>query len=242
MDKNERVQFFLRMSEDARFNEEELHKKYPRAIFIENKDTDTQGFILPSDEFIIVSFRGTQEKIDWLTDFNGFHQVIPYGNYKSDVMVHRGFIKAYRSIRGTILQYIATHPDKKQVYVCGHSLGGALATLCAVDVQYNYPSKEVFCYPSGNPKVGNKAFVRSYNTRVPDTIRTYMRTDLVPTLPPVWIERALKQRSCHAGKKNPIGPKKVFIGIINWIKRRFKSKRLAADLTNHSMVLYKKYA
>lgn len=231
------------MSESARFDEIALKKKHSRAIFLEDKATSTQGFILPFYNSVIISFRGTQETVDWITDFNGFHEVIPYGNRDSDIRVHRGFLRSYKSVRGKIHEYISSHSSKiNRIYVCGHSLGGALATLCAVDMQYNYPKKKIACYPSGNPKVGNKAFVESYNKRVPDTTRTYMRTDLVPNLPPVWLERSFGQRSYHTAKSNPIGPWNIFVGIKNWIKRRFKTKRLAADLTNHSMELYQKYA
>ena len=53
----------------------------------------------------------------------------------------------------------------------GHSLGGALATLCGLDIQYNFPDVSVSVYTFGSPKVGNAAFVQAYNRRVPDTVR-----------------------------------------------------------------------
>jgi predicted lipase len=239
----EKVRHFLGMSEDARFDEVKLKIKYPHSVFLEDKETDTQGFILPAFDEVTIAFRGTQQPQDWMTDINGFHEEVPYGNYGSAIRVHRGFLTAYKSVRDEIHEFINNSPTYiNNIHVCGHSLGGALATLCAVDMQFNYPNKKVTCYPSGNPKVGNKAFVESYNRRVPNTIRTYMRTDVVPELPPVWIEKIFKQKSYHTKKKNPIGPRNIFVGFINWIKRRFKTKRLAADTTNHSMALYKKYA
>lgn len=235
------VKFFLEMSENARFNEGTLKHRYPSSVFLENKKTDTQGFILPTGASAIISFRGTQQTKDWMTDFNAFHEAVPYDNYASPIRTHRGITDAYKSVRGKIHQWVQENKPR-YIYVTGHSLGGALGTLCAVDMQYNFPDKGVSCYVSGNPKVGNKAFAVSYAKRVPNTVRTYMRTDLVPNLPPAWIEKALKQKSVHCGKKNPIGPRNPLIGILNWIKRRFKTKRLAADLTNHSMALYQKYA
>lgn len=236
----DKVPFFLDMSENARFNAKVIADKYPNALFIENKGTDTQGFILPSADNAIISFRGTQEVRDWATDLDGFHEEVPYGNYDSPIRTHRGMTRAYKSVRGKIHEWIKKNSPLR-LYICGHSLGGALATLCAVDLQYNFPGRAIECYVSGNPKVGNKAFAVSYEKRVPKTMRTYMRTDLVPNLPPRWIEKFLRQKSVHCGQKNPIGPRNIFIGIINWISRRFETKRLAADLTNHSMALYKKY-
>lgn len=234
----DKVRLYLKISALAGLSKDELLDKYPNAIYLEDIKTDTQGFMIPLLDTLLISFRGTQQDKDWITDFNGFHEVVPYGNYHSDVRVHRGFIGAYRSVRDVIHAYINKNPDIKNIRIAGHSLGAALATLCAVDMQYNFPDKDISCYPSGGPKVGNKAFVRSYNKRVPDTYRTYMRTDIVPTLPPAWLEKMFKQRSYHTAIGNPIGPRNIFIGILNWIKRRFKTSRFAADLTNHSIELY----
>jgi alpha-beta hydrolase superfamily lysophospholipase len=55
-----------------------------------------------------------------------------------DPYVHLGFYDAWRSVRERMLQMIdlCTGGDSDwHVYVTGHSLGGALATLCAYDVK-----------------------------------------------------------------------------------------------------------
>jgi predicted lipase len=59
-----------------------------------------------------------------------------------------------------------------------------LATLSALDVQYNLPDKKVTCYTYGSPKVGNADFVKFYNKYVPQTFRFVNGIDLVPSLPP----------------------------------------------------------
>lgn len=239
------VKFFLEFSELAREDGYVLKKKYPKIVILDDQQTDTQGFILPSgSRSAIIAFRGTQQNKDWMTDINAFHVVYPYENTDSDIMVHRGFINAYKSIRSIVHDYINDH-ELDKVYVCGHSLGGALATLCAVDIQYNFsPDIAVECYPSGNPKVGNKAFTKSYDKRVPHTIRTYIRTDIVPWLPPRFIEKMVGQRSYHCGQANPIGPVKgIFVGLFRWIKFKFvRDDRFLDDITNHDIDLYKHYA
>lgn len=250
----------LYWAELASENKSVILRKYPSAIYIDNKKTDTQGFMLHKDEVLVVAFRGTQQSRDWITDFRAWHTVVPYGNYESDIRVHNGFITAYKSVREQIQKYITDRTDKpgvcgsvcgkavcgsttnkiRKVLICGHSLGGALATLCAVDVQYNFPNLEIECYPTGNPSVGNKAFAKSYNKRVPNTVRTYMRTDLVPYLPPHWLEKSCGGYK-HTDKPNPIGPRNIFIGLKIWFKRNFKTDNFAAELTNHSIELYLKY-
>ncbi len=54
----------------------------------------------------------------------------------------------------------------------GHSLGGALASLAAFDIQRQCPCLkplDVSCYTFGAPRVGNHAFARQYDAVVPDT-------------------------------------------------------------------------
>lgn len=233
------VENFLTISEHARLDADELKKIYPESVFIESKETNTQGFMFIRGTQLIISFRGTQQLPDWFNDFNGWHVTYPYGNKNSDIKVHKGFIECYRSVRGQILEYISKHKkDLHHIVVCGHSLGGALATLCAVDVQYNHPDITISCYPSGNPAVGNKAFVRSYNKRVPDTTRTYMRRDIVPKCPPKWFGLKLYGGYAHTDKPNPIGKKGFWDGLKMYFKIR---KDLAGCLFNHNIDLYKKW-
>ena len=56
----------------------------------------------------------------------------------------------------------------------GHSLGGALATLAAYDIQKRLQEAgqakvHVVCYSFGAPRTGNHAFAKDYNQMVPDT-------------------------------------------------------------------------
>lgn len=61
----------------------------------------------------------------------------------------------------------------------GHSLGGALANLCAFDIAWaikeagatcdNGGRVEVSCYTFGAPRTGNFAFKSEYNVLVPDS-------------------------------------------------------------------------
>lgn len=60
-----------------------------------------------------------------------------------------------------------------QVFLTGHSLGGALANLAAYDVAKALEScskmTRVICYTFGAPRTGNHAFADDYNRVVPDT-------------------------------------------------------------------------
>jgi triacylglycerol lipase len=109
-----------------------------------------------------------------------------YGEPSRPVKMHRGFVTAYLSVRDEIHDHIR-NSGAKLYRVTGHSLGGALATLCAVDLQYNFGSRmAVEAYTFGSPRVGNDAFAESYNVRVPNSWRVVNGWDAVVGLPAPW--------------------------------------------------------
>lgn len=243
IDKNY-IKFYLNKAEEARYNADQLKTMYKyRVEPFDIQETNTQGFILNNNRNIIISFRGTQQPQDWFTDLNGFQIKYPdYGlvNPQSEIKVHQGFYHAYKSVRQIIHEAI-NRIDPLSITICGHSLGGALSTLCAVDIQYNFPKIKLEVYTSGQPKVGNKAFEESFNRRVPNMIRTYMRRDIVPMCPPRFTEKLAGGKYYHVGTPNPIGPRIFLFGILTWLFD-FDKKTFAEKLTNHSIDLYRRFS
>ncbi len=109
-----------------------------------------------------------------------------YGTPTNPVKMHSGFVSAYLSVRDDIHKHIQEHAAKRY-RVTGHSLGAALATLCAVDLQYNFGDRiTIEAYTFGSPRVGNPAFVESFSRRVPDSWRVVNGWDAVAGLPAPW--------------------------------------------------------
>lgn len=126
--------------------------------------------------------------------------------------MHTGFVTAYFAVRDQIHHYIQ-NSAVSTVVATGHSLGGALATLCAVDIQYNFSDKvtiEAFTY--GAPKVGNDGFRDSYNQRVPNSYRVVHGMDIVPELPRWWQGYRAVDKEFRIGQRFSI----------NFITQRFK--------------------
>ncbi len=157
------------------------YNKFIRVI--DNKESDVYVVINSFAEGVLITFRGSDSKKDWKTNLTLIKKTIPYGNISSPIKVHSGFLTAYKSVREDILQQIGK--DIKRVIVTGHSQGGALATLCAVDIEYNFSNIQVELYGYGSPRVGNRAFAKSYNKRVPLSFRIVTRGDMVTKVPPV---------------------------------------------------------
>ncbi|WP_096200639.1 lipase family protein [Bacillus sp. FJAT-45350] len=140
------------------------------------------GFILESNDAVITAFRGTQSDTDWIADCEVFQNPYPYTNDGGHV--HHGFLSIYDSCRDVIMRTYETLSKEKNLYITGHSLGAAIATLHALDVSANSPFKETIMYNYGSPRVGNKQFSEKYNSFVPFSIRYVNTEDIVPMVPP----------------------------------------------------------
>ena len=57
-------------------------------------------------------------------------------------------------------------PPPTRIICCGHSLGGAVASLASVWAALQWPLADVRCFSFGSPKVGNRKFVRAMQTLV----------------------------------------------------------------------------
>ena len=141
----------------------------------------------------VIAIRGTEGIQEWVQDAKFLSVPCPFlpgaGNTED------GFTAMYNSmiiktVAGSVpvVKALPTLQWTKPVTtltICGHSLGGALATLLALDVAANtsspFDNQAVYTYAS--PKAGDPQFVSTYNHVVPNTTRIANRMDLVPKLP-----------------------------------------------------------
>ncbi|HTS34578.1 MAG TPA: lipase family protein [Candidatus Solibacter sp.] len=139
---------------------------------------------------VVVAVRGTEGYLEWIHDAQFLLKpcpILPTAGATED-----GFTAMYLSMHTgtdpnspTVAQFIKPQSFQRpvtSVTICGHSLGGALATLLALDVAVNgifFPS----AYTYASPRTGDPQFVRTYNHLVPDTTRIANRLDVVPNLP-----------------------------------------------------------
>ncbi|MGD1909058.1 MAG: lipase family protein [Leptolyngbyaceae cyanobacterium] len=153
--------------------------------------TDTQAALLheADQNQVILVFRGSESRVDWFNNAQFRQKTYPYGDDSStDVRFHRGFMAAYFAVRDRLHELARQYPTASLV-VTGHSLGGALATICALDLQYNitqHSKQPLAVYTFGAPRVGNGALVESFTQRVPNAYRFTYGRDLVTHLPRVW--------------------------------------------------------
>lgn len=152
--------------------------------WIENKKSDTQGFVATRDKAIYVVWRGSESKKDFQNDAS--IDKVPFIN--DGEKVHIGFKYCWESVVGDTYDAIDTAIENLQgettdIVVCGHSLGGAVATLYAHSIKKHYPHYNIKCVTIGSPRVGNKTFKNNYDSYEIDTLRVVHNNDLVTHTP-----------------------------------------------------------
>ncbi|KAJ8623158.1 hypothetical protein MRB53_031687 [Persea americana] len=141
---------------------------------------------------IVIAFRGTQEHSiqNWIEDLFWKQLDLNYPGMP-DAMVHYGFYSAYHNttLRPRVLLAVQR---AKELYgdlgimVTGHSMGGAMASFCALDLAVNQGEHNVQVMTFGQPRVGNSIFASYFSKHLPNTIRITNENDMVPHLPPYY--------------------------------------------------------
>ena len=149
--------------------------------FVRGKDIDIQGYIAVSDKFILASFRGSESLPDWLTNLQAVKDPGPWRRTE----VHEGFQDAFFVSALKIGQAIGEKRRNQQVWVTGHSLGGALAVILAATLlENNIPVQGLYTF--GAPRVGDKSFAKQLDNKLRNKAhwRVVNKGDMVPHLPP----------------------------------------------------------
>jgi hypothetical protein len=141
---------------------------------------DTHGVIgyTTSQSTIYVSFRGSESIQNWLDNLDVKTVTYPAC---SKCEVHEGFYKAEQSCFSSVLSEVKSLKQKFPSYsviVTGHSLGAALATLTAYDLQQNGVSG-VRMFNFGSPRVGNDEFAAWGSSYISDFSRVTHHKDMV---------------------------------------------------------------
>lgn len=154
----------------------------PQVRFFDRQST--QCYVASNDRFAIVAFRGseiwkkkgkfdlTKVMADLKADVD-----IRLTDWPSGGKVHRGFRDALAEVWPDLLPYIA-QLDRRgcKIWITGHSLGAALATLCGS----RYGSVQGV-YTFGSPRVGNDGFKEKLDVQI---YRVVNSDDIVTRVPP----------------------------------------------------------
>uniref|UniRef100_A0AC35TLS4 Lipase_3 domain-containing protein n=1 Tax=Rhabditophanes sp. KR3021 TaxID=114890 RepID=A0AC35TLS4_9BILA len=169
-----------------------LIRKVSAICDITNKAECTGFTAIDKDsKIIIVAFRGTNgfaqlalEAVGEIfgdpIDFISGGGVSPYFNAAFDSVWHAGLKDSFLTLKNTYPTY--------KVHITGHSLGGAMASLCAATIAksgYVTNNDMITLYTYGQPRTGNTEYVAGFDSlAITDVYRVTHARDLVPHLPP----------------------------------------------------------
>ena len=170
-------------------------------------DDGAQCHIVWNKEEYVLCFRGTEpdEFSDILADLNAIPDTAELDGY-----VHDGFQDELEKVWDEIQNHMSVYLKDHKVFICGHSLGGAMATVCAsrmvdkVDALFTY----------GSPRVGSNDFVDALKIV---HYRHVNNNDVVTCVPPYPLYH-------HHGILRYINRKGKIVDMTWW--ERFKDKML----------------
>jgi hypothetical protein len=142
-----------------------------------------------ADGAIILSFRGSAGFLQLVSE--GVDSIFtkktvsPIGGDVSEY-----FYNAYQKLwdagmKNDFLSLKNSFPDY-EVWITGHSLGGAMATVAASNiVKYGYiATSKLKLYTFGQPRTGDKTYATAHDALIPESYRLTHSRDMVPHIPP----------------------------------------------------------
>ena len=139
---------------------EDANKTFEKYGFHNHRFIDKDGaqcYIIWNDTDAVVCFRGTEPKemSDVKADLNAIQRKGLHN--KGDV--HGGFQGEINKVWDDLNFTVADIQDRK-IHITGHSLGGAMATICAKRLQEEGIDPHCL-YTYGSPRVGDKKWCRT---------------------------------------------------------------------------------
>ena len=181
---------------------------YDTVTFIERDGA--QAYLFENAHDRVLACRGTEPN-DW-------NDIKADANAVTDLAetvgrVHRGFKREVDDI-WPFIQPLLEAPDRRRLWFTGHSLGGAMAQLCAGRCDLaGIPNVPEAVYTFGSPRIGDKRYVASHKV---EHIRWVNNNDIVTTVPPTWM------RYHHRGNR-------MYIASDGRIHDRITSKARSKD-------------
>ena len=177
------------------------------------------------------AFRGTEpSKLnDVLADLNVIKQAAVAGG-----KVHGGFQKEVNDLWMDVLAEIE-HNDqlkvRKDVYMTGHSLGAAMATIAAT----RYQPHELFTF--GSPRVGGPRFIK--HVKCPH-YRFMNNNDIVCRIPPAWLGFRHHGEMIYFDRNGEKQPKPTWSDLFYGVLNSWKRFKFFDGIVDHGMPTYVK--
>ncbi len=178
---------FAELSMIAYLKPEETEKAalrlgFTQTTFYNNDGSQAYSFVNKQD--IVIAFRGTEPN-----EWNDIKADIDATKALAETVghVHRGFKKEVDDVWPLLEKMLISHKQNlvKNLWFTGHSLGGAMASICAGRCLLSHiDTRPEQVHTFGSPRVGTKRYI---NHAKIDYYRWVNNNDIVTRTPPVWL-------------------------------------------------------
>jgi len=155
----------------------------------DNEGHDCSGYVAVSHtlKVIVVAFRGSKNFNQALKQFlqTLVSPKTQFLNGEVQTYWKRGFDELWQSSMEKEVKNVVAKNPSYQIWVTGHSLGGAMASLASTWLAYHNiaPRKNIILYTFGMPRVGNYDYALQHDQLVNNSWRVVNDDDLVPHFP-----------------------------------------------------------
>lgn len=164
------------------------------------------------DKLLVVGIKGTSSTIDWLTTLwiskEELDIEIPNeeSNDKRDFGVHGGILHAARyllsKIKTRYLDEMLKDNIRGRVVFVGHSLGAAVATVCAIILREEHGASNVFCFAFAPPPAVSLFLAKKASTYVFSVVNN---DDIIPRISMKQIKTLIVNIYKVVQEKNRLG-------------------------------------
>lgn len=201
------------------------YRTWPESSYYEHMVFDVAGdqwTICWDDQAVVMAIRGSDEPLDWVRNANLITRRVEHGD--AAMYVHEGFWTSadliWRSSDKVIYELIKT----RQLYITGHSRGGAIAGILPIIWK---------CNPHRVTTFGAPSFLRPGSIYPYDKLRRYVNPlDPVPFVPKSYMHAGLERYVTRNGlSDNP----PVMMTVRRWFNDLLGSYEMQRQ---HSMQNY----
>ena len=170
----------------------EPHTLKNELLMYDSQKNPIFGVLWSNDDIAYIAFRGTMETQEWMQNFTYRQTPFPksnkmkqqhalfLNNSKNSPNIHSGFLDVYNNFRNDLINKLK-QLKPKQILIGGHSLGGAISTICGLDLKilgYN-----TIVYNFASPRVGDDEFCNLLSKSNLPLYRVVNTSDIAPTFP-----------------------------------------------------------
>lgn len=170
-----------------------LYLKNKRDYITAGIDVQYKVEVHDDEKKVYLCFEESASKQDWKINFD--FPIKVYKQQKNKFLVHRGYVKAYKSCNDQIMnEFISKIKETGYMpFICGWSYGGAMSVLASEDFYFRTGLKpEVTTF--GAPKILYFNFTRKYFKSCCNIVNQYaIRNDFVPRYIPFFFVHHLNR-------------------------------------------------